>query len=147
MLRAASRLARRPAFAYAATLAREPGGSHGGIDVAPNHGFIACDAARGRVRRDDKRRARRHRTWYPRDGQDTCKVVTNATPRVDTPPPPWQVSILRPFGLVGQDLRVYTLPPILDCRPGSEHGKSGFACAPTFLPWAKKNCSGLRVIE
>ena len=85
--------------------------------------------------------------WYPRDGEDTCKVVTNATPRVDTPPPPWQVGILRPPGWVGQDPRVYTVPPMLDCRSGSGQPTGGFACAPTFLPWAKKNCAGLKVLE
>jgi hypothetical protein len=85
--------------------------------------------------------------WYPRDGDDTCKVVTGATPRVDTPPPPWQVSILRPRDWVGQDPRVYTVPPVLDCRPDSAQEKPGWACMPSFVPWAKKNCPGLKVIE
>ncbi len=83
--------------------------------------------------------------WYPRDGEDTCKVLAGAEPKVETPPPPWQVGILRPPGWVGQDPRVYVLPPILDCRPGSAHARSGWACAPSFLPWAKRNCPGLEV--
>ena len=83
--------------------------------------------------------------WYPRDGDDSCKVLAGAEPRIDVPPPPWQVSILRPPGWVGQDPRVYTVPPVLDCRGESPHRKSGWACAPSFLPWAKRNCAGLEI--
>jgi hypothetical protein len=85
--------------------------------------------------------------WYPREGDDTCRVLTGAAPKVETPPPPWQVSILRPPGWVGQDPRVYIVPPVLDCRGESAHKQTGWACAPTFLPWAKKNCTGLQVRE
>ncbi len=85
--------------------------------------------------------------WYPRDEADTCKVKTGAEPRVETPPPPWQVAITRPRGWVGQDPRVYTVPPVLDCRGDTPHRRTGWACEATFLPWAKKNCPGLDVRE
>jgi len=85
--------------------------------------------------------------WYPREGEDSCKVRAGTAPSIETPPPPWQVAITRPRGWVGQDPRVYTVPAILDCRPGGEHRTSNWACAPTFLPWAKKNCAGLEVRE
>jgi hypothetical protein len=85
--------------------------------------------------------------WYPRDGADTCKVKTGAEPAVETPPPPWQVAITRPRGWVGQDPRVYTVPPVLDCRGETPHRRTGWACEATFLPWARKNCSGLDVRE
>ena len=85
--------------------------------------------------------------WYPRDGADACKVRTGAVPRVETPPPPWQVAITRPPGWVGQELRVYTVPPVLDCRGDTPHRRTGWACEASFLPWAKKNCSGLEVRE
>jgi hypothetical protein len=85
--------------------------------------------------------------WYPRDDEDRCRVVSGAEPKVETLPPPWQVSILRPRGWVGQDPRVYIVPPVLECRGDSMHKKSGWACAPTFIPWAKRNCVGLEIRE
>jgi len=85
--------------------------------------------------------------WYPRDGADTCKVKTGAEPLVETPPPPWQVAITRPRGWVGQDPRVYTVPPLLDCRGDTPHRRTGWACEATFLPWARKTRSGLEVRE
>ena len=85
--------------------------------------------------------------WYPRDGEDSCRVRTGAAPAVETPPPPWQVAITRPRGWVGQDPRVYTVPPVLECRGETAHRKTGWACAPTFIPWAKKNCAGLEIRE
>ena len=85
--------------------------------------------------------------WYPREGDDTCKVLTNAEPKVETPPPPWQVAITRPRGWVGQDPRVYFVPPVLDCRGDTAHRKTGWACAPSFIPWAKRNCTGLEIRE
>ena len=85
--------------------------------------------------------------WYPRDGADTCKVKTGAAPAVETPPPPWQVAITRPPGWVGQDPRIYTVPPVLDCRGDTPHRRTGWACEATFLPWAKRSCGGLDVRE
>jgi hypothetical protein len=85
--------------------------------------------------------------WYPRDGEDSCKVRTGAAPNVETPPPPWQVAITRPRGWVGQDPRVYTVPSVLDCRGESAREKARWACMPSFLEWAKKNCTGLEVRE
>lgn len=85
--------------------------------------------------------------WYPRDVEDRCRVVAGAEPGIETVPPPWQVQVLRGHGWVGQDPRVYTVPPVLDCRGETAHRKSSWACAPTFLPWAKRNCRGLEIRE
>jgi hypothetical protein len=85
--------------------------------------------------------------WHPREGEDTCKVLTNAEPKVETPPPPWQVAITRPRGWVGQDPRIYFVPPVLDCRGDTAHRKTLWACTPTFIPWAKRNCTGLEIRE
>ena len=83
--------------------------------------------------------------WYPRDGEDTCRVVIGAAPTIETPPPPWYIAILRPPGWVGQDPRVYVVPPVLDCRAGGAHTHSNWLCKPTFVPWAKKSCAGLEI--
>ena len=85
--------------------------------------------------------------WYPRDKADGCKVLAGAELHIDVVPPSWFERMIRGSGWVGQDPRVYTVPAVLDCRPEGAHRKSNWACAPTFLPWAKKNCAGLEVRE
>jgi len=83
--------------------------------------------------------------WYPRDDADSCKVVAGAELHIDVVPPSWFERMIRGSGWVGQDPRVYTVPPALYCGTHGVHRKSNWACAPTFLPWAKRNCAGLEI--
>ena len=85
-------------------------------------------------------------SWYPRDREDSCKVVAGAAPRIDTVPPRWQEQILRDFGWVGQDARIYTVPSVLDCRAPRSSGDSWF-CDPNFIAWAKRNCGSVEIRE
>lgn len=84
--------------------------------------------------------------WYPRHGEDSCKVVAGAAPRIETVPPRWQEQILRDFGWVGQDARIYTVPSVLDCRTPRPGGDS-WSCNLNFVAWAKRNCAGIEVRE
>jgi len=84
--------------------------------------------------------------WYPRDGEDSRKVVAVAAPRIETVPPRWQEQILRDFGWVGQDARIYTVPSVLDCRQPRPGGDSWF-CDPNFIAWAKRNCGSVEIRE
>lgn len=84
--------------------------------------------------------------WYPRDGEDSCKVVAGAAPRVETAPPRWQEQVLRDSGWVGLEARVYTVPSVLDCRSPRPGGDS-WSCQPNFIAWAKRNCRGIEVRE
>ena len=58
----------------------------------------------------------------------------------------WQEQILRDFGWVGQDARVYTVPSVLDCRAPRPGGDS-WSCHPNFIAWAKRNCEGIELRE
>jgi hypothetical protein len=79
--------------------------------------------------------------------EDECTVIAGTAPRVEIVPPRWQEQVLRDSGWTSRDRRVYTLPTVLDCRGDSEHRRSGWACARTFLDWAKRNCPRLEIRE